>query len=175
MRGWAFIRTSLFQTQNWRLATWVLFIFYHFSVDKLFPDNWSTEDESPVWDQITLALIMKPRLILVVHTDNLDLCITSNQQCQMLVQNLNMIVCRPNVMPMQFLYCTTNCIIINFVLQEHFPTNTRVGNRLWHRNDRRQRSVIRVTFRNISWRSIIQPSACVWPATMAISDCRTHH
>ena len=46
-------------------------------------------------------LIIKPRLILVTHTDDLGWNITSNQQGQMLVQNLNMIVSKPNVMPGQ--------------------------------------------------------------------------
>ena len=38
------------------------------------------------------ALIIKPRLILVMYVDDLGWYITSNQQGQMLVQNVNMIV-----------------------------------------------------------------------------------
>ena len=38
------------------------------------------------------ALIIKPRLILVAHTDDLGQNKTSNQQQQMLIQNLNRIV-----------------------------------------------------------------------------------
>ena len=38
------------------------------------------------------ALIIKPRLILVAHTDDLGWNNTSNQQQQMLIQNLNRIV-----------------------------------------------------------------------------------
>ena len=45
------------------------------------------------------ALIIKPRHILIAHTDDLGWNKTSNQQQQMLIQNLNRIVSRPNVMP----------------------------------------------------------------------------
>ena len=41
------------------------------------------------------AFIIKPRLILVSHTDDLCWYITSNQQGKMFVQNLNRIVRRP--------------------------------------------------------------------------------
>ena len=47
----------------------------------------------------TPELIVKPRFILVTHTDDLGRYITRNQQGQMLVQNLNMIVSRPNITP----------------------------------------------------------------------------
>ena len=45
------------------------------------------------------ALIIKPRLILVAHTDDLGWNKTSNQQQRMLIQNLNRIVSRSNVTP----------------------------------------------------------------------------
>ena len=38
------------------------------------------------------ALIIKPRLVLVTYTDGLGWNITSNQQGQMFIQNLNRIV-----------------------------------------------------------------------------------
>ena len=44
------------------------------------------------------ALIIKPRLNLVTHMDDLGWYITSNQQEEMFVQNLNRIVSKPNVM-----------------------------------------------------------------------------
>ena len=65
------------------------------------------------------ALIIKPRIVLVVHTDGLGWNITSNQQQHMLVQDLNRIVSWPNVMPGQILYCTTNCIPINLMSKEN--------------------------------------------------------
>ena len=81
------------------------------------------------------ALIIKPRLILVMHTDGISWNITSNQQEKMFVQNLNRIVRKPNVTPGQILYCTTDCIPVDLKLEENFPTNTQVWNRLGHRND----------------------------------------
>ena len=52
---------------------------------------------------------------------------------------------KPNVMPWQILYCTTDSIPVNLMFHENFPTNTQVWNRLRHRNDFWQRRVIRVT------------------------------
>ena len=46
-----------------------------------------------------LALIMKPRLVLVTHVDDLDCYITSNQQGQILIQNLDWIFSKLNVTP----------------------------------------------------------------------------
>ena len=68
----------------------------------------------------TPSLIIKPRLILIEHTHDLDWFITFNQQGQMLVQNHNRIVNRPNVMPGQYLYCNTHCIPINLMFEENF-------------------------------------------------------
>ena len=92
------------------------------------------------------ALIIKPRLILLAHTDDLGWNKTSNQQQQMLVQNLNRIVSRPNVLPGQILQCTTNCIPINLMFKENFPSNAQFINSLCHRNDCRQRGVIQVSY-----------------------------
>ena len=61
----------------------------------------------------TFALIIEPRLILVMYTDDLGGYITSNQQGKMLVQNLHRIVRWANVMPGQILHCTTDCIPVN--------------------------------------------------------------
>ena len=72
------------------------------------------------------ALIIKPRLILVTHTDDLGWNKTSNHQQQMLIQNLKRIVSRPNVTPGRILHCPTNCILINLMFKENFPTNTQV-------------------------------------------------
>ena len=73
-----------------------------------------------------LALILKPRIIIVTHTDDLGWYITSNQQGQMIIQNLNRIVSKPNVMPGQILFCTTDCILVDLTFQGNFPTNTHV-------------------------------------------------
>ena len=72
--------------------------------------------------------------------------IPSNKQDQMLVQNLNRIVNKPNVTPWQILYRTTDCIKINLVFQKNLPTNTQVWNSLCLRNYRRQRGMIWVTY-----------------------------
>ena len=84
------------------------------------------------------ALIIKPKLILLTHTDNLGWYTTSNQLGQMFIQNLNRIVRKPNVMPRQFPYCTTDCILIDLMFQENFPTHTQVWNCLSHRYNCRQ-------------------------------------
>ena len=88
------------------------------------------------------ALIIKPRLILVKHTDDLGWYITSNQQGQMFIQNLNRIISKPNVVSEQILYCTTDCIPVDLMFQENFPTNTDVWNHLRQQKDCRQRGVI---------------------------------
>ena len=87
------------------------------------------------------ALIIKPRLILVAHTDDLGWNKTSNQQRQMLIQNLNRIVSRPNAIPGQIMYYNTNCIPIDLMFKENFPINTQVWNSLSHRNDCQQRGL----------------------------------
>ena len=80
-----------------------------------------------------------------MHMDDLGGYIMSNQQGKMLIQNLNRIVRRPNVMPWQIPHCTTDCIPIILVFQENFPANTQVRNSLCCQNDRRERGVISVT------------------------------
>ena len=82
------------------------FISSHLTVDKLFPINRRVFTGPP---KVSLlleaksmpALIIKPRFILVMHMDDLGWYITSNQQGKILVQNLNRIVRKPNVMPRQ--------------------------------------------------------------------------
>ena len=76
------------------------------------------------------ALIIKPRLILVMHTDDLGSYMASNQQEQMFVHILNRIVNKPNATPGQMLYCTTDCIPVDLMFQEKFATNTQVWNHL---------------------------------------------
>ena len=70
------------------------------------------------------ALLIKPRLILVTHKDDVGWNITSSQQGQMFVHNLNRIVSKPNVTPGQILYCITDCIPVDLMLEENFPTTT---------------------------------------------------
>ena len=72
------------------------------------------------------ALIMKPKLTLVTHTDDLGWNIHSNQQGKMFVQNLNRIVNKQNVMSGQIPYCTRDSIPIILMLQENFPTHIQV-------------------------------------------------
>ena len=78
------------------------FIGSHLTVHKLFPVNPRVITGPPNMSFLleaksVPALIIKPRLILVAHTDDLGWNETSNQQQQMLIQNLNWIVSRPNV------------------------------------------------------------------------------
>ena len=80
-------------------------------------------------------LIIKSRFILVTHTDDLGWYITSYQQGQMFVQNLNRIVNKRNIMPGQIPYCATDSIPIDFLFHEKFSTHTQVWNPLRHRND----------------------------------------
>ena len=70
--------------------------------------------------------------------------IMPNQLRQMLDQNLNWIVSRPNVTPGKILYCTT-CILIDLMFRKNFPTDTQVWNSLSRLNDSRRRRVIWVT------------------------------
>ena len=71
----------------------------------------------------TLALIMKTRLIIVVHMGDLNWYITSNQQGQ----NLNRIVSKPNVTPGQVLYYTTHRISINLMFHESLLLTHKIG------------------------------------------------
>ena len=119
----------------------------HLSSNKLFPVNPRAITGPPKMSLLLdaenmLALINKPRLILVTHTDDLGWNITSNQQGQMFVQNLNRIVSQPNVTAGQILNCTSDCIPVHLMFEENFPTNTQVWNCLSHRNDCRERGVI---------------------------------
>ena len=120
------------------LGIHVDFISSHLTVDKLFPVNPRAITGPPNMSLLLEAesipsLIIKPRLILVTHTDNLGWYITSNQQRQMLVQNHFV---------SQILYCTTDCIPVDWMFQENFPTNTQIFHHLSHRNNCRQRGVI---------------------------------
>ena len=123
------------------------FISSHLTAEKLFPVN-SRAITGPQEMSLLLeaksmpALIIKPRFILITHADDLGWCITSNQQGQMFVQNLNRIISKSNVTPGQLPYCITDSVPIDLMFQENFPTNTQVWNCLSHRNDCRQRGVI---------------------------------
>ena len=120
--------------------------------DKLFPVNPRaiTGQQSIIFlleAKSVPALIITPRLILVKHTDYLGWYTVSNEQGQMLVQNLKIIVSKLNGTPGQIPYCTTDSIIFDLMFQENFPTHKQIWNRLSHRNDCRQRGVMRVTYR----------------------------
>ena len=125
----------------------VRFISSHLTVYKLFPVNPRAVMGPPKMSLLleaksVPALIIKPRLILVTHTDDLGWYITSNQQGKMFVQNLNRIVRKTNVTPRQFPYCMTDSIPIDLMIQESFPTFIQVWNSLSHRNNCRQRGVV---------------------------------
>ena len=145
MRGLDIHKNSPLSVTKQTLDLRVGFISSHLTANKLFPVNPRAITGLPKMSLLleaksTPAMIIKPRLILVTHTDDLCCYITSNQQGQMFVQNLNRIVSKPNVTPRQIPCCTTDCIPVYLMFQENFPTNTQ--NRLSHRNDCRQRIVI---------------------------------
>ena len=123
------------------------FISSHLTADKLFPVN-RRVIAGPLKMSLLLeaksmpALIIKSRLIHVTHKDDPGWYITSNQQGQMFDQYLNRIVRKPNVMPGQIPYCTTDSVPIDLMSQENFHIHTQVWNYLRDRNDCRQREVI---------------------------------
>ena len=158
----------------------VRFISSHLTADKVFLVNPRAITGSPKTSLLleaksTHELISKPRLILVAHTGDLRWYITSNQQVQMLFQNLNRIVTKPNVPPGQILYCTTDCISIDLMFQENFSTNTQVWNRPSHRNNCGQRSDLSYPWvlqqqpvlgqKQVIRKSSVKPRAWVGPTT----------
>ena len=104
------------------------FIGSHLTVDKLFPVNPKAVMGPPKMSLLLeaksmLILVIKARLILVTHMDDLGWYIKSNQQGQKFIQNLNRIVSKPNVSPAQILYCTTHSIPIDLTFHENFSTH----------------------------------------------------
>ena len=95
-------------------------------VDKLFQFNPRAITDPPkisflLEARSTTVLIIKPRLVHVAHTYDLSRTyVTSNLQGQMFVQNL--IVSKPNVTPGRILYCTEDCIPVELMFHEYFPS-----------------------------------------------------
>ena len=152
MRGLDIHKNSPVSVTKLTLGIWVGFINSHLTANKLFPVNLRAITSPPnmsllVGAKSMPALIIKPRLIRVTHTDHVGWNMTSNQHGLMFVQNLNRIDSKPNVTPGQILYCTPDFIPDDLMFEENFPTNTQVWNRLSHRNVCRQRGVIWVTYR----------------------------
>ena len=121
--------------------------FSHLTADIIFQVNPRAITGSPKMSPLLQAksmpaLIIKPRLIFVAHTDDLGRNKTSNQQQQVLIQNLNRIIRKPSVTPGQIPHGTANSIRINLIFKENFPTNKQVWNSLSHRNDCRRGGVI---------------------------------
>ena len=119
------------------LGLLVGFLSSHLTQYKLFPVNpraiTGPPKMSPLLQaKIMPALIIRPRLILVAHKDDLGWDKTFNQLQQMLIQNLFRNVSRSNVTPGQILHCTRNCIPISLMFKENFPTYTRVWTSLSH-------------------------------------------
>ena len=73
------------------------------------------------------ALVVKPRFILIAHTDDLGRYITSNQQGQVLIQNLNRIVSRPNVTPRQILQSTPTVFQLTWCFKKTFLLTHKFG------------------------------------------------
>ena len=104
------------------------FISFHLIANKLFPINPRAITGPPKMSILLEAksmpaLIIKPRFILVTHTDDFGCYITSNQQGRMFVPDLNTIVRKPNITPRQFQYCTTDSIPINILSVVHVCSN----------------------------------------------------
>ena len=127
-------------------------------------------------DKSMPALIFKPWLNLVTHMDDNGRYITSTQLPQMLVQNLNRIASKSNVMPGKILHCTTICIPIDLMLKANIPTNTQVWNSLSHLKYHRQREVTELLLgattatctrsaTSVTRRSCVLPRAWVGPTT----------
>ena len=81
----------------------------------------------------TPAVTIKPRLILVTHTDNLSRKKRSTSS-KMHIQSLKWIASTPDTSPRELTNCITDCSPINSVFQKHPPTDTQVRNSLCHRN-----------------------------------------
>ena len=78
------------------------------TANKLFPINLRAITGPPKMSLLlkvknASALIVKPRFILVAHTDDYGRYITFNQQRQVLIGNLNRIVGGPYITPKQVL------------------------------------------------------------------------
>ena len=139
MRGMNIHKNIPVSVTKLTLGIRVSFIDSHLTADKLFPVNPRAITGPPKMSLLLEAksmpaLIIKPRFILVTHTDDLGWYITSNQG-KMFVQNLNRIVSQPNRTPGQIPYCTADSIPIGLIFQENLPTHTQVWNRLTHRNN----------------------------------------
>ena len=140
MRGLGIHKNILVSGTKLKLGLRVGFISSHLTADKLFPVNpraiTGPPKMSPLLEAKSMpALIIKPRLTPVPRMNDLSSNKTSNQHQQIFIQNLNRIASRPNVTPGQIMHCTTNCIPINLMFKENFPTNSQVWNCLSHRND----------------------------------------
>ena len=127
MKGLDIHKNSPVSVPKLTLGLRVCFISSNLTTNKLFPVTTRAITGPPKMSLLLEAksmpaLIIKPRFILVTHTDDLGWNITSNQQGQMSVQNLNRIVSKPNVTPGQILYCTTDCIPVDLMFEENFPT-----------------------------------------------------
>ena len=120
MRGLNVHKNSPVSVTKLMLGLRVGFISSHLTVKKFFPVNQRDITGPPKMSLLREAksmpsLNIKPRLIRVTHTDAFGWNITSNQQGQMFVQNLNRIVSKSNVTPGQVLYCTTDCIPVDLM------------------------------------------------------------
>ena len=115
MRGLDIHMNSPASVTKLTLGLLVGFISSHLTVNELFPVNPKAITGPPKISRLLEAksmpaLIIKPRLILVTHTDYLCWNITSNQQGEMFVQNLYRIISKPNVTPGQILYAPQTVI-----------------------------------------------------------------
>ena len=136
---------------------------FHLTVDKLSPVNSRAITDPPKMSLLleaksSPALIIKPRITRVTHTDDLYITLRAlhapdetdvhyQKRCVHYVQpeetdvrlNLNRIVSILNIAPRQFPYRTPDSIPIDSIFQENFPTHIQVWNCQRYRTDCRQR------------------------------------
>ena len=118
MRGLEIHKNRLVSVTKLILGLRVGFISSHLTEDKLFLVNPRVITGPPKMSLLLEAksmhaLIIKTRLILVTPTDELRLVHNLQLAGRVVWSNFNKIVSKPNVMPGQILYCTTDCIPVD--------------------------------------------------------------
>ena len=151
MRGVNVHMNVSFSGTKLTLGLRVGFISSHLTVDKLFPVNLRAITVPPKMSLLfeaksMLALIIKPRLILAAHTDDLGWNKMSNQRQQMLIQNLNRILSADQMLhqgrsciALQTVFQLTLCLRKTFLLTHKFGTACAIEMTA-------DRGVIRVTY-----------------------------
>ena len=104
MRGLNIYKNNPVSVTELTFGPRVVFISSHLTADKLLAVNprvirGSLKMSLLLEAKSMPALIIKPRLFLAMHTDDLGWYMTSNQQGKMFIQTIYRIVRKPNVTP----------------------------------------------------------------------------